>query len=211
MTRSAPETDDLRRLVPEVRAALSGLSGEVDRLRAELASAETRLAEAERLADRDPLTGLLNRRGFGRQLRAAASAAARHGEAAAIVYLDMNGFKTVNDTLGHDAGDAALAHVAALLEANIRPTDYAARLGGDEFAVLLTRTPEAGARGKGAQLQRLVAETAFVWAGRRVGLAVALGVRPMLPGADPQAALNAADKAMYADKSASRRRLRAVE
>jgi diguanylate cyclase (GGDEF)-like protein len=206
VTRPDPRRlDDLRTLVPEVQAALSGLSGEVGRLQAELAEARARLAEAERMADRDPLTGLLNRRGFGRELRRAAAALARYGEPATILYLDMNGFKAVNDTLGHAGGDAALLHVARLLEANIRPTDAGARLGGDEFAVLLIRAPEAAARAKAAQLQQLVAETPFVHAGRPARLAVAVGVRPMQPGVEPEAALTEADRAMYADKAASAR------
>ena len=209
MTAAPNRLEELRALVPEVQAALAGLSGEVGRLQAELAQTQARLAEAERLADRDPLTGLLNRRGFGRELRRAAAFSARHGVPAAVVYLDMNGFKAVNDTLGHDAGDAALAHVARLLEGNIRETDAAGRLGGDEFAVVLLHAPEAAARAKAEQLQRLVAETPFVFDGRPSRLAVAVGVRPMQPGADPQRALSEADRAMYADKSA-RGRLRPV-
>ena len=188
--------------MPEVQAALAGLSGEVGRLQAELAEARARLAEAERLADRDPLTGLLNRRGFGRELRRAAAGLSRYGEPAAVAYLDMNGFKGVNDTLGHEGGDAALAHVARLLEGNIRPTDSAARLGGDEFAVLLLRASEAAARAKADQLKQLVADTPFTYAGRPARLAVAAGVRPMQPGVDPQTALREADRAMYADKAA---------
>jgi diguanylate cyclase (GGDEF)-like protein len=202
--------ETLRALVPEVRAALAGLSGEVGALRAELAEARARLAEAERLADRDPLTGLLNRRGFGRELRRAAAFSARHGVPAAVVYLDMNGFKAVNDTLGHDGGDAALAHVARLLEGNIRPTDAAGRLGGDEFAVVLLYAPEEAARAKAEQLQRLVAETPFTFDGRAASLAVAVGVRPMRPGLDPATALSEADRAMYADKAIARAHLRPV-
>jgi diguanylate cyclase (GGDEF)-like protein len=188
VTRPDPRRlDDLRTLVPEVQAALSGLSGEVGRLQAELAEARARLAEAERMADRDPLTGLLNRRGFGRELRRAAAALARYGEPATILYLDMNGFKAVNDTLGHAGGDAALLHVARLLEANIRPTDAGARLGGDEFAVLLIRAPEAVARAKARQLQQLVSDTPFAYAGRPARLAVAIGVRPIMqPASTPR-------------------------
>lgn len=205
-----PRLNDLRALLPEVQAVLSDLSGEVGQLRLQLAEARTRLAEAERLADRDPLTGLLNRRGFGRELRRAAAFAARHGVPAAVVYLDMNGFKAVNDTLGHDAGDAALTHVARLLEENIRDTDAAGRLGGDEFAVVLLHAPEAAARAKANQLQQLVAETPFTYEGRPARLAVAVGVRPMLPGVDPQRALSDADRAMYQDKTAGRPHLRPV-
>jgi diguanylate cyclase (GGDEF)-like protein len=199
--------EELRALVPEVQAALAGLSGEVGRLQAELAQAQARLAEAERLADRDPLTGLLNRRGFGRELRRAAAFSARHGVPAAVVYLDMNGFKAVNDTLGHDAGDAALAHVARLLEGNIRETDAAGRLGGDEFAVVLLHAPEAAARAKASSCSGWWRRRRSLFDGRAHRLAVAVGCGRCSRGPTRSARSAKRTGPMYADKTA-RGRLR---
>src|SRR5262245_42829813 len=93
---------------------------------------EDRLAD---LADHDPLTGLLNRRSFGRRLESHAARAGRYGAEGALLMLDLDHFKYVNDTLGHQAGDDVIVRVAAVLESRLRQTDLLARLGGDEFAI----------------------------------------------------------------------------
>ena len=90
----------------------------------------------ESLADTDPLTGLANRRFFQEQLDREHLRAQRHPEPFTIAYLDLDNFKYVNDTMGHDIGDELLQVVAENLSINIRASDFAARLGGDEFAVL---------------------------------------------------------------------------
>jgi diguanylate cyclase (GGDEF)-like protein len=102
---------------------------------------EERIRELESLSVTDSLTGLLNRRGFQDAMDRTLAACQRHGEDGVLAYIDLDGFKQVNDTFGHSAGDAMLTHMAALLKRTVRATDYIARLGGDEFAVLL---PEAG-------------------------------------------------------------------
>ena len=94
------------------------------------------------LADHDALTGLFNRRRFGEELESAVNRARRYEEDGAVLFLDLDGFKFVNDTLGHAAGDELITRVAGLLAAELRSTDILARVGGDEFAVLLTRCNE---------------------------------------------------------------------
>src|SRR5690606_4821205 len=91
-----------------------------------------------RLAAVDPLTGCLNRGAFDRQLTAEIARAGRRGEPVSLVLLDLDGFKRVNDTRGHGAGDDLLAWVGRTLRASVRPHDVVGRIGGDEFAVLLT-------------------------------------------------------------------------
>src|SRR5207244_7397167 len=94
------------------------------------------------LADHDPLTGLFNRRRFEREFSRELSAAGRYGGGGAVLIIDIDNFKHINDTLGHNAGDEVMMEVAHLLRERVRDTDILARLGGDEFGVLL---PHAGA------------------------------------------------------------------
>jgi diguanylate cyclase (GGDEF)-like protein/PAS domain S-box-containing protein len=101
--------------------------------------------QLQHLADHDALTGLFNRRRFTEELARALRQAKRHEEAGAVLFLDLDGFKVVNDSLGHAAGDRLIARVAGLLRAAVRETDTLARIGGDEFAILLTRCDQAAA------------------------------------------------------------------
>ncbi|AXT83941.1 hypothetical protein C6I20_01195 [Aeromicrobium sp. A1-2] len=97
------------------------------------------------LADHDALTGLVNRRRFNQELQNHLDDCERHGPSGAVLLLDLDHFKEVNDTLGHNVGDALIASTAALLRSGVRSTDVVARLGGDEFAILLTRADRAAA------------------------------------------------------------------
>ena len=94
-------------------------------------------ASVQRLADHDPLTDLWNRRRFEEELRRQVARCQRYGEKAALLVMDLDGFKAVNDSFGHKVGDDLLKLVAAALQRRVRGTDAVARLGGDEFAVLL--------------------------------------------------------------------------
>ena len=97
------------------------------------------------LADHDPLTGLLNRRGIDRALAQHVARGRRYGAEGALLVLDLDGFKAVNDSLGHAAGDELIVTCAAALQNRLRETDILGRLGGDEFAVLLPAEGEAEA------------------------------------------------------------------
>jgi GGDEF domain-containing protein len=124
-------------LTPTVRSALGHLIVEVAELRQELATTQGRLAELEPLADEDSLAPISNRRAFLRSLARTIGYVERYGAACSLLYFDVNGLKSINDTHGHAAGDAALVHVADLLRSSIRTSDIVGRLGGDEFGVLL--------------------------------------------------------------------------
>ncbi|MBI3940611.1 MAG: GGDEF domain-containing protein [Acidobacteria bacterium] len=106
------------------------------RLQDEIRARERFEAQLSHLANHDPLTGLFNRRRFEEELAHHLKAAGRYGTRGALLWLDLDGFKGVNDSLGHQAGDRFLVSLARLLEKQVRETDIIARLGGDEFAIL---------------------------------------------------------------------------
>ncbi|WP_265569347.1 GGDEF domain-containing protein [Sphingomicrobium nitratireducens] len=179
------------------------LEEEIARLRQEVARLETRVAELDHLAHSDSLVDLPNRRGLDRALEAAIAANERHGVGAALLYVDVDNLKMINDGFGHGAGDAALIHVARRLVEGTRPGDTVARLGGDEFVVLLTHVDAEDAC---ASAQRLVDEIAgdgLIHEGQPVPLSVAIGIAPIEKGDRPNEALARADAAMYAKKRAA--------
>jgi diguanylate cyclase (GGDEF)-like protein/PAS domain S-box-containing protein len=165
-----------------------------------------RLTYEERLwqlANRDPLTGLFNRRRFREELAREAAAARRRGERGALLIFDIDNFKDINDTLGHPAGDALLARMGEYLEGRIRETDTLARIGGDEFALILPGCAMAEAREIAEGLLRDLAKgpTATI-AGRARPVTAGVGVAPFGPGAQRTAEqlLVEADLAMYRAK-----------
>lgn len=187
-------------LTPRVREALQSLSGEVAELRAALSASRARIGELEQLADTDELTGILNRRGFTRELQRAIAIADRYQTPSSLVFLDLNDLKIINDNFGHPAGDAAIAHVARTISGNVRKSDVVGRLGGDEFAVILTQTTGAGARAKASSLAERIAAAPVDWSGPAFNVSVAIGSVEISQGSTAADALAAADQAMYASK-----------
>lgn len=177
---------------------LEPASPEVEALRAELEALRSEVSRLETLADRDVLTPLFNRRAFVRELNRAIAFCQRYDAPACLLYLDLDGFKGVNDTAGHAAGDEALKLVADLILANIRESDAAARLGGDEFGVLLLQAGLEEGQAKAAALTGLIAGL-DVGAGRLGGT---FGVRAWDAHEDPEAWLAEADAAMFVRKRA---------
>jgi diguanylate cyclase (GGDEF)-like protein len=180
------------------------LAAEVDRLERELALARARMTELEAHAEIDPLTDVLNRRGFERELKRSLAHVKRYGTSAALVYLELDGFKAVNDAHGHAAGDAVLRAVAAVLARHVRASDVVARLGGDEFAVLLWHLTEADADAKAAQLEAAITRTTATHAGATLAVGASAGAALLLPLDRPADALDRADRAMYARKGTRR-------
>lgn len=178
----------------------AALDGKLKALRAELRAAKAHIAELERRADTDFLVDVLNRRGFERELRRAMAYAKRYGANAALVYVDVNGLKPVNDGFGHAAGDAVLKAVARVLVDSVRMSDIVARLGGDEFAVLLWNLSQHDAALKTAALEQAVASERVVIAGESVAVTAAAGFTMLWPADDPQQIVDRADQAMYARK-----------
>jgi diguanylate cyclase (GGDEF)-like protein len=178
------------------------LAAEVDRLERELAGARARMSELETHAEIDPLTDVLNRRGFERELKRSLAHTKRYGTSAALLYLDLDGFKTVNDRHGHAAGDAVLKAVATVLARHVRASDVVARLGGDEFAVLLWHLTEADAQGKAQTLEAAVSRTTATHAGVTLSVGASAGTALLLPLDRPADVIERADRAMYARKAA---------
>src|SRR5215218_5329507 len=138
----------LAKLAPEDRKIVRGA----------LERAEKTEAELRFLAEHDSLTGLLNRRRFRAELDQYVSFAARYGGRGAVMVIDIDGLKEVNDRLGHQAGDRMIRRVAEILRERVRATDIVARLSGDEFAVLMPQSDTAGALQLGEDLRAQVAE-----------------------------------------------------
>ena len=165
----------------------------------------TRLAH---LASHDPLTGLLNRREFERRLSMALVDGTQLGVNHAVLYLDLDQFKLVNDTCGHAAGDELLRQIAVLLRPRLREGDTLARLGGDEFGVLLEHCAAAPALHIAQMLRTAVADFRFVWKDRAFNVGVSVGVVNVSDASQTLAAvLSAADAACYMAKDNGRNRV----
>ena len=132
------------------------LIDEIGRLRAHVAQLEARVGELDQLAHQDSLVNLPNRRGFMRELERLVDQAKRYGEPSAMLFVDLDGLKMINDTFGHKAGDGSLIQVAGLLVGGVRRSDVVARIGGDEFGILLAHADEANAHETAARLTDLI-------------------------------------------------------
>ncbi|HEU5143296.1 MAG TPA: diguanylate cyclase [Solirubrobacterales bacterium] len=170
--------------------------------------------ELERLSQHDALTGLFNRRRFEEELRRQLAYTRRYGKGGALLLIDIDRFKEINDTLGHAAGDKALCWVASALRDNLRATDVVARdadpivarFGGDEFVVLLPEVDEDEARAVADRLAAVLHESALAIEGRLVRLQISIGVAAFDEYGRPgeQELVAAADRAMYEAKAAGR-------
>lgn len=177
------------------------LLAEVERLQADLGKAQRTIAELEARADVDPLLDILNRRGFERELKRSLAYLQRYNGEAVLLFIDLDGFKAVNDRLGHAAGDALLKAVARELVGHVRASDVVARLGGDEFGVLLWNLGAALAAGKAHSLERLIETVTVAHGEARIAVGASVGLVPLVAGAAPEQMIDAADKAMYARKN----------
>jgi diguanylate cyclase (GGDEF)-like protein len=200
--RVAVDHEPSTRAIAPAIAVPKRLAAEVERLQAELASVRAKLAQLEATANIDPLLDIFNRRGFERELRRALNFVTRYGTQAALVYIDLDGFKPVNDAYGHAAGDAVLKAVAAMLTRNVRASDTVARLGGDEFAVLLWNLGAPQADAKAAALEQAIAAAQVRWNGTMLSVGASAGFTPISPRDEAAAVLARADQAMYARKAA---------
>ena len=163
---------------------------------------------AREAAIHDALTGLHNRRAFNESLERAVARQDRQGGHFALLLLDIDRFKKLNDTYGHPAGDAALRNTAQLLTHHLRKSDLAARFGGEEFAVLLASTDGAGAHHLAEKVRAEVERGRLVFDGARLGVTVSIGVAVWPEdGREPAGLVGAVDRALYAAKEGGRNRV----
>jgi diguanylate cyclase (GGDEF)-like protein len=175
---------------------------EIDRLRSEITTLEQRVSQLDMLAHRDPLVDLPNRRSFLAVLEALIGRVERYGDEAAMLFVDLDGLKRINDKFGHAAGDQALIQVGQMLVSSVRKSDYVARIGGDEFGILLERVDERGAWEMALRIVETVVGSQFCVDGCCLPLSVAVGVGPVRADDDPQSVIARADKEMYRVKAA---------
>lgn len=176
------------------------LRRERDVLRRENRILKIAVAELERVSERDTLTPLFNRRYFLTAIHQRLARFERHAETAAVVFVDVNQLKSINDSLGHAAGDFALLEIANRLASSIRATDVAARIGGDEFGLILDQSTEDGARVQVNRLCHVLSAEPASYDGHEIQLSACFGVAMLTAGATESEILAAADRDMYRSK-----------
>ncbi|MFM7321775.1 MAG: diguanylate cyclase, partial [Armatimonadota bacterium] len=171
-----------------------------------LRRAEQRAREWRRRTDHDDLTGALARGRLDRVIALAATDSRRENRPMALLMVDIDHFKAINDNYGHPMGDTVLRQVAALLAAGLRDGDQLGRYGGEEFAVVLPRADAEAARECAERIRRRVEETSFGEPGGPLRLTVSIGLAARV-GAEPSALVSAADEALYRAKRSGRNRV----
>jgi diguanylate cyclase (GGDEF)-like protein len=198
MRTAVPPLRRLERSPTDVHGELETLRAANARLMREVAALKEREAQTQRLADRDALTGLYNRRRMLELLEAAMAEAALQGQYVGLLFIDLNGFKGINDEYGHAAGDKILTTVATRIAARVRTGDLVCRYGGDEFVVVLPSVPDAAAVTRVADTIRERVALPYWIQGNEQHMTAAIG-ESMYPhdGDTAEVLLHRADQAMY--------------
>ena len=186
--------------VDSIEDQLRELRRERDALRRENRILKIAVAELERVSERDTLTPLFNRRYFLTAIHQRIARFERDAQSAAVVFVDVNHLKSINDSLGHAAGDFALMEIANRLAASIRATDVAARIGGDEFGLILDQSTEEGARVQISRLGHVLSSEPAVYDGQEIVLSACFGIAMLEAGVTESEILAAADRDMYRNK-----------
>src|SRR5579871_3047439 len=203
-TAKAARAKSTARADAERSRAIGRAKQTIRELKAELADVHRRIAELQASAETDFLLGICNRRGFERELSRSIAYIKRYHATAAVILLDVDRLKPINDTFGHAAGDEVLKAVAASLAGIVRASDVVGRLGGDEFAVLLWNLSESDARAKAQALEQTIDGLSFSFAGRTVRAGASAGVATLSAQSDTRRVLEEADAAMYVRKAQRR-------
>jgi diguanylate cyclase (GGDEF)-like protein len=193
-----------RRSASDEDGAKDSVKATIRDLRTKLKQAQRRVAELEAAADTDFLLDIPNRRGFERELARAIAYMKRYRASGALIVLDVDRLKPINDSFGHGAGDEVLKAIATTLTRQVRASDVVGRLGGDEFALLLWNLSGSDAKAKAVAFEQAVDELSFVFRGQHVTAGASAGVALLGAQSDPGRALEEADAAMYVRKAQRR-------
>jgi diguanylate cyclase len=186
---------------------LLGTRKQVEVAQAKIKELEQELNQVSELVQQDQLTGALNRRGMDAAFEREATRADRSHHPICVALLDIDNFKRLNDTLGHQAGDQALVHLSSVIKETLRPSDSVARYGGEEFIVIL---PEIGLEEAAATIERLQRELTkkfFLHENDRVLVTFSAGVAQRAPEESQEDVIGRADKAMYEAKKTGKNRV----
>jgi diguanylate cyclase (GGDEF)-like protein len=184
-------------------ADVERLVEEISRLRGQVAQLQERVEQLDHLAHQDSLIDLPNRRGFLRELERLIARVSRYDAKGAMLFVDVDGLKAINDSFGHRAGDEALIEVAELLASGVRKSDVVARIGGDEFGILLENADEEAAQETAGRLIDLIADCELMHEGNELPLSVAIGVGIIEASDTAEAVMARADAEMYRRKAAA--------
>lgn len=189
---------------PQTPAMISHLQREIMKLQRELMTRDERIDQLETLVSEDDLTGLLNRRGFDAVLKQRWNTWERYRRHGALVIIDLNKFKEINDTFGHQQGDKALVHAANILRRSTRSSDVVARLGGDEFVVLLEEIHNGALEAKIAELASAFERAPLGIGQYLITLSASFGVVEFKEATSIASLVASADQKMYKNKQNNR-------
>ena len=184
-------------------ADVDRLVEEISRLRGQVAQLQERVEQLDHLAHQDSLIDLPNRRGFLRELERLIARVSRYDAKGAMLFVDVDGLKAINDSFGHRAGDEALIEVAELLTKGVRKSDVVARIGGDEFGIILENADGQSAHETASRLIDMIADSDFIHCGEQLPLSVAIGAAAIQGEDTPETAMARADHEMYRRKAAA--------
>lgn len=216
---SAPVSEDrLRQLCndlglskePRGQALITEMLSFAAQAEQRIAEQDARIHRLESLSMTDELTGLLNRRGFSFGLKRALQSARRYGEEGILAFIDLDNFKPINDTYGHEAGDQILRRTGEILTGNVRKTDLVSRLGGDEFAVLLVHSQRRDGLSRIAILDEKLNRTSYKYGDVRIPIRASFGAAHYSGWSEPEPLMRKADRAMYKNKLSRRRNLHLI-
>jgi diguanylate cyclase (GGDEF)-like protein len=192
---------------PALRHLLEAAIAAASEAEQRVADQDAEIERLRQLSVTDEATGLLNRRGFTDAMRRALTRSERYGETGLLIVIDLDQFKTINDTHGHSAGDFVLQTVSNVLRQCVRQVDDVARIGGDEFAVLLNQTAAKPAMERSRIISTVLNDLVAPWRQQRIQVGASIGAEPYGPGSCPSELFNQADSDMYANKQRSRLRV----
>ena len=213
--RSSRDKNEILRLLSTVVMQAGGIQNTVEASHKDLIETkqalnalQAEMAETRQLLNEDALTGSLNRRGLDQTLAREIARAHRGAGALSIGMLDLDFFKKVNDTFGHEAGDQMLVHFASLIKSVMRKSDALVRYGGEEFTLILPDTDARGAYFVLGRLQQLMARSPLNYEGKQINTTFSAGVATLHQEENGHALLRRADEALYLAKNSGRNQIK---